>query len=307
MFASLTDKLITAFSQYIWPQHKLTHLMYRATRITWKPWKNWQMRWFVRKYDVNMNEAQQPILEEFSHFNAFFTRELKPQARPVDASMNALISPVDGRVSQIGTIVEDQLYQAKGTSFSLDTLLGGDANRAKPFHGGNFATLYLSPRDYHRIHMPMDGRLTQMVYVPGRLFSVSPRTTRTVPALFARNERVVCLFETAHGPLAVVLVGAMFVASMETVWEGVITPRHKRGIEIWDYTSARTRNIELRKGDELGRFNMGSTVILALAENTVAWPKDLDADSPVKMGQRLGTLTHSTTPKIIHSAFGSRT
>lgn len=290
MSSQFVDKIITLFSQRIWPQHALSRLMYFLTRATWAPWKNWQMRWFIDTYKVNMNEAVQSDYTRFSCFNEFFTRALKPEARPIAAAADALISPVDGHVSQIGHIVDGQLYQAKGATFSLETLLGGDPNRATAFDGGSFATVYLSPRDYHRIHMPMDGRLRQMIYVPGKLFSVSPRTTRAVPGLFARNERVVALFETAHGPLAVVLVGAVFVASMETTWAGVITPRERRGIEIWDYTSPHNPEVFLRKGDELGRFNMGSTVILALPKSTVEWHQELDAESPVQMGQQIGKL-----------------
>lgn len=291
MASHLVDKIITVFSQHIWPHHTLSRLMHFLTRVTWAPWKNWQMRWFIKTYNVNMDEPVQSDYLQFRNFNEFFTRALKADVRPIDPAADVLISPVDGRVSQIGQIVDGQLYQAKGTTFSLETLLGGEPARAAPFRKGSFATLYLSPRDYHRIHMPMDGRLTHMIYVPGKLFSVGPRTTRTVPGLFARNERVVALFETAHGPLAVVLVGALFVASIETTWAGVITPRERRGVEVWDYTAQHQPKIFLRKGDELGRFNMGSTVILALGPGALHWEPAIEAETALRMGQCLGQLT----------------
>ena len=215
------------------------------------------IRWFVRKYGVNMDEALSSDIASYASFNDFFTRALAPGARPLASS--DLICPVDGAISQFGPISGDQIFQAKGHRYSTTALVGGDAALAAQFKDGSFATLYLSPRDYHRIHMPCDGRLKQMIYVPGDLFSVNPITARGVPGLFARNERVVCVFESARGPFVLVLVGATIVGSMATVWHGVINPPRLPDVKTWNYAN---QVIDLKQGDEMGRFLLGSTVVM---------------------------------------------
>ena len=219
----------------------------------------------------------------------FFTRALKPEMRPIAGGANDIACPVDGTISQIGKIVENRLFQAKGRYFSLEALLGGSRDLANNFRNGQFATIYLSPRNYHRIHMPLPGNLKQMIHVPGRLFSVNPLTTRTVRSLFARNERVVCLFETPAGSMAMILVGAICVASIETVWAGAVTPYRPRGrLREWNYTD---KPVYLERGDEMGRFNMGSTVIVLFGPESSRWETALREDSAVKTGQLIGTVT----------------
>ncbi len=219
------------------------------------------IRWFVGRYQVNMAEALNPDLSSYATFNDFFTRALKPQARPLASA--DLICPVDGAISQFGGIERDQIFQAKGHSFSTTALVGGDADLAAQFQNGSFATLYLSPKDYHRIHMPCDGRLMRMIYVPGDLFSVNPTTARGVPRLFARNERVVCVFDTAQGPFVLALVGATIVGSMATVWHGVVNPPRSASVLEWRYDDP---NIAFKQGDEMGRFLLGSTVVMLFPE-----------------------------------------
>ncbi len=218
------------------------------------------IRRFVAKYQVNMAEAANPDIASYPSFNAFFTRALKPGARPLASA--DLICPVDGAISQFGAIERDQIFQAKGHRYSTTALVGGDAALAARFDNGSFATLYLSPRDYHRIHMPCDGRLVRMIHVPGDLFSVNPTTARGVPGLFARNERVVCVFESALGPFVLVLVGATIVGSMVTVWHGVVNPPRPGHLRQWDYPVDDQPAPELRRGDEMGRFLLGSTVVM---------------------------------------------
>ena len=221
------------------------------------------IRWFVRKYGVNMDEALNSDIASYASFNDFFTRALAPGARPLASA--DLICPVDGAISQFGPISGDQIFQAKGHRYSTTALVGGDAALAEQFRGGSFATLYLSPRDYHRIHMPCDGRLKQMIYVPGDLFSVNPTTARGVPGLFARNERVVCVFDSARGPFVLVLVGATIVGSMATVWHGVVNPPRLLDVKTWNYAD---QVVELKQGDELGRFLLGSTVVVLVPNAT---------------------------------------
>lgn len=284
--------MITALTQYTIPHRLLPRLMYTLTRARWRPWKNWQIRWFLRRYGVDMSIAEESDALSHPDFNTFFTRALHRSARPIDTHPSAIVSPVDGVVSEAGVIDGDQLLQAKGAYYSLTSLLGGSEERALPFMGGHFATLYLSPRDYHRIHMPVRGKLEEMIYVPGDLFSVNPRTARTVPRLFARNERVITVFQTACGPMALVLVGAMFVANIETVWAGIVAPRGPREILTWGYRHrhADAPAIVLDKGEEMGRFNMGSTVIVLFGPGAVDWTNELRAGHAVKMGQRIGTF-----------------
>jgi phosphatidylserine decarboxylase len=274
-------------SQYLLPHHLLSRLIGYAAdcRAAW--FKNRLIGWFAKQYQVDMSEAQVEDLEAFEHFNAFFTRALKPGARPLAQGPDAVLCPADGAVSQLGKIEHGRIFQAKGHSFSLVELLGGDTERANPFMGGAFATIYLSPKDYHRVHMPLAGTLKEMVYVPGRLFSVNQSTAENVPELFARNERVVCLFDTERGPMAVVLVGAMIVASIETVWAGLVTPP-KRSLKTFRYDEAARVPIVLDKGAELGRFKLGSTAIVLFGADQVQWAQELAAGSPVQMGQLLG-------------------
>ena len=220
------------------------------------------IRWFVGRYQVNMAEALNHDISSYTTFNAFFTRALKPDARPLASA--DLICPVDGAISQFGKIELDQIFQAKGHRFSTKALVGGDADLAGQFQNGSFATLYLSPKDYHRIHMPCDGRLKRMIYVPGDLFSVNPTTARGVPDLFARNERVVCVFDSAQGPFVLTLVGATIVGSMATVWHGVVNPPRSTSVREWRYDD---QHLVFKQGDEMGRFLLGSTVVMLFPEN----------------------------------------
>lgn len=283
--ASLIDYLLT-LPQYLLPQHLLSRLMHRLTRSRLRAWKDFQIQCFIRHYKVDMSIAAQTDPRIYSDFNSFFTRALKADARPITGSADDIVCPVDGVVSQIGNIREGIIFQAKGHDYSLEELLGGSKERAAPFNNGRFATLYLSPKDYHRIHMPLTGILQEMVYVPGRLFSVNSRTTRAVPNLFARNERVITMFETPAGPLALVLVGALFVASIETVWAGAVTPPFGQSIRHWDYGKGPASPVSLERGQEMGRFNMGSTVILLLSEG-VDWHPLIKPEAPVRMNQSL--------------------
>lgn len=281
----LVGDFLRAAPQYALPHHLLSAAMEKLARSRARWFKDPLIRWFSRAYRVDWEEAQFRSSGAYPTFNAFFTRELRPGARPVDPAPGAVVSPVDAAVSQVGTARGDTLLQAKGRTFDLGRLLGGGAARAAPFRGGSFATLYLSPRDYHRIHMPLAGTLREMVCVPGRLFSVSPATTRVVPELFARNERVAALFETEAGPLAMVLVGAVFVGSIETVWHGVVTPPRQREVRRWEYPAGA---VQLAKGQELGRFNMGSTVIVLFGKDAVRWRPDLAPGRRVRMGESVG-------------------
>jgi len=281
---SFWDKLLT-LPQYLIPQHSLSLIMCRLTRskVVW--FKKGFIHFIVAKYKVNVSEAEQTDLSQFDSFNAFFTRKLRAGVRPIAEGETVLASPVDGAISQIGDIQNNQIVQAKGRQYSVLELLGGDQALAQQFEQGQFATIYLSPRDYHRIHMPLAGTLKQMRYIPGKLFSVNPRTARAVPALFARNERVVTVFETEKGPIVMVLVGAIFVGSMETVWQGQITPPYSKDIQNWHYEGEQA--ISLKKGDEMGRFNMGSTVVMLLPKGMSKWQQDLKAAMPVQLGQAL--------------------
>jgi phosphatidylserine decarboxylase len=274
-------------SQYLLPHHLLSRLIGCAAECRAAWFKNRLITWFAKQYQVDMSEAQIEEPTAFEHFNAFFTRALKEGARPLDTTPGAILSPADGAVSQLGEIEHGRVFQAKGHSFSVLELLGGDSERASLFMGGEFATIYLSPKDYHRVHMPLAGTLREMVYVPGRLFSVNQTTAENVPELFARNERVVCLFDTERGPMAVVLVGAMIVASIETVWAGLVTPP-KRQLKTVRYDEAARAPISLDKGAELGRFKLGSTAIVLFGPDQVRWAETLGANSSVQMGQAIG-------------------
>ena len=242
------------------------------------------IRWFVARYGVDMAEAADPDVAHYASFNDFFTRALKPGARPLAAAQ--WICPVDGAISQFGAIERDQIFQAKGHHYSTAALVGGDAALAAQFEHGHFATLYLSPKDYHRIHMPCDGRLLRMIHVPGDLFSVNPTTARGVPGLFARNERVVCVFESAHGPFVLTLVGATIVGSMATVWHGVVNPPRSATLREWRYED---QHIALKQGDEMGRFLLGSTVVMLFPRGDLRFNPAWEPALPVRLGQVMAT------------------
>ena len=281
---SLLDRLSTGLLRML-PQHLLAAGMYRIARST-QPWlKDRLITRVIRHYRVDMAEAEQQDPAAYPSFNAFFTRALRPGVRPLAEGM--LVSPADGSVSQIGAIRGGSLLQAKGHDFGLLELLAGDRQKSEAFRDGLFATIYLSPRDYHRVHTPFAGTLESMVFVPGALFSVSEATTQLVPGLFARNERVICHFETALGPMAVILVGAIFVGSMETVWHGEVHGQRDQPTK-WVYQGAQRR--QFAAGDEIGRFNMGSTVIVLLPPGAVSSLEDLGPDDVVQVGQKLGRL-----------------
>ncbi|MBV1774340.1 phosphatidylserine decarboxylase [Burkholderiaceae bacterium DAT-1] len=278
----MSDKLFVAL-QYCLPKLALTRMAGWLANYRGKTVSQWAIRRFIQQYNVNMAEAAHPDPAYYGSFNEFFTRPLKEGARPIAES--PWVCPVDGAISQLGKIEGDQIFQAKGHQYSTQALLGGDAATAKRYENGQFATIYLSPRDYHRIHMPCDGTLTKMIYVPGDLFSVNPATARGVPGLFARNERVVCLFDTAYGPMALVLVGATIVGSMATTWHGVVNPPRPGEIREWDYTG---KGINLKKGEEMGRFLLGSTVVLCFPEAAgVQFQSDWRATRPTRMGETM--------------------
>jgi phosphatidylserine decarboxylase len=240
------------------------------------------IRWFVGKYAVNMSEAANADISSYLSFNDFFTRALKPEARPLANA--AWICPVDGAISQFGQIKDTQIFQAKGHHYSTTALVGGDAQLAEQFRNGSFATIYLSPRDYHRIHMPCDGRLLRMIYVPGDLFSVNPVTARGVPGLFARNERLVCVFDTPHGAMVLTLVGATIVGSMATVWHGVVNRSRQNTVREWHYADT-APPVTLKKGDEMGRFLLGSTVVMLFPAGPLHFNPEWQAGGPVQLGQ----------------------
>lgn len=271
---------------YVLPHHAISRLVFHATRLR-TPLAAPAIRWFARRYRVALAEAEHPDPAAYPTFNAFFTRALRPGARPITSDYNAVVSPVDGTVSAAGTLDETRILQAKGRDYSLIELLGGES-RAAPYRNGQFATLYLSPRDYHRIHMPVNGRVVHMTYVPGRLFSVAPHTVKTINRLFARNERVIVHFDTPLGSMAVVMVGAINVAAIETVWAGLVTPPPGKTLRETVYPLHGPGAVQLSRGEELGRFNMGSTVILLFSAKSMVWDAALAAGAPVLMGQVIG-------------------
>lgn len=281
------DKLLTSL-QYLVPQHLLSRLVGWLAETRIEAIKNAFISNFARHYQVNMSEAVQEDPLAYENFNAFFTRALKDDARPIDAASDSIVCPADGAVSQLGDINGDAVFQAKGHYYSLNELLGGDAERAKPFLNGKFATIYLSPKDYHRVHMPFTGTLREMIHVPGDLFSVNTRTAENVPRLFARNERVVAIFDTEIGPMAIVLVGAMIVASIETVWAGIVAPAKKQ-VHVTRYRAEASTPVVLEKGAELGRFRLGSTAIVCFGPQAAAWLPAFRDGTPTRMGERLGT------------------
>ena len=270
------------------PNHWISRITYWLTRLR-SPLAQPVIRLFIRLYEVNMDEALQEDPRAYSNFNAFFTRALKADARPIVGDNQAIVCPADGRISQLGAIRDGRIIQAKNHDFSVLELFADSNRRGAPFHQGTFCTIYLSPRDYHRVHMPVAGQLREMIYVPGRLVTVSTLATQTIPHLFARNERVVTIFETQRGPMAVVLIGALNVGAIETAWAGLITPPKGNRVYSIDYANI-DHPVKLERGQELGRFNMGSTVIVLFPRDVVSWTTQLGAESPVKMGQSLGKL-----------------
>lgn len=281
------DKLFV-LSQYITPQLGVSNLAGRLADNDRSPaLKNRVIKWFIGRYGVDMSEAAEPNPEAYATFNDFFTRELKPGIRPLADGEKTLVSPVDGAISQLGQVTGDRVFQAKGQSFSLSELLGGEEATTAPFADGEFSTIYLSPKDYHRIHMPMAGTLRQMIHVPGKLFSVNPVTAENVPNLFARNERVVCIFDTASGPMALVLVGAMIVGSVETRWAGVVVPGSR---QVTSTLYEGEQAITFDKGEEMGRFRLGSTVIVVMPKGAVSWNSNQVAGKTVRMGEAFGAL-----------------
>lgn len=275
--------------QYLTPKHALSRLVgaFAAARAGW--FTQLFIRWFIRQYKVDMSEAIHESPSHYKTFNDFFTRYLKPESRPLQASeAHQFAHPVDGAISQLGDISDGRIFQAKGHDYSLTELLGGDPRDAHTFKNGEFATIYLAPKDYHRIHMPCDGVLRKMIYVPGDLFSVNPLTAANVPNLFARNERVVAIFDGEFGKFAMVLVGATIVASIGTVWAGTVTPPTGKHVHSWDYPASGDQAIRLKKGEEMGHFKLGSTVVLTFPEDTIDFDDDLGPLSVTRMGQVLG-------------------
>lgn len=279
----MPDRL-AVLPQYLLPKRALTSLAGRFASARAGTRTTAAIRRFVARYKVDMSEAENPDIASYATFNDFFTRALRTGARPIaDAPA---VCPVDGAVSQFGRIDRDQIFQAKGHRYSTTALLGGDAQEAARFADGSFATIYLSPRDYHRIHMPCDGRLRRMIYVPGTLFSVNPLTARGVPGLFARNERVVCLFDTPLGSMALVLVGATIVGSMATVWHGTVNPPRTAGLRQWTYEDG--PEVLLRKGEEMGRFMLGSTVVLLFEPGALRFADTWEPARAVRLGEPMG-------------------
>ncbi len=273
---------LAVLPQYLIPKQALTALAGKFASARAGHTTTAVIRWFVQRYQVNMAEAANPDIASYATFNEFFTRPLKPGARPL--AQAEWVCPVDGAISQFGAIERDQIFQAKGHRYSTTALVGGDATLAAQFQDGHFATIYLSPRDYHRIHMPCDGSLRRMIYVPGDLFSVNPTTARGVPGLFARNERVVCVFDTAHGPMVLALVGATIVGSMATVWHGLVNP--PRPGRLWE-KSYESGAVTLRQGEEMGRFMLGSTVVLLFPKSEMAFNAQWQSATPVRLGEAM--------------------
>ena len=278
---TVSDRL-AVLPQYLLPKQALTRFAGWVASARGGPMTTRLIAWFVRRYRVNMAEAADPDIRNYETFNEFFTRALKVDARPLERCQ--LVCPVDGAISQFGDIAQDQIFQAKGHHYSTTALVGGDASLAARFDNGSFATLYLSPRDYHRIHMPCDGRLMRMIHVPGALFSVNPTTARGVPGLFARNERVVCVFESEQGPFVLVLVGATIVGSMATVWHGVVNPPRRRDVREWTYVH---QPVQLAQGEEMGRFLLGSTVVMLFPKGRTTFNPAWSPGAPIRLGEKM--------------------
>ena len=277
---------LAVLHQYLLPKKTLTELMGWLASAEAGALTTGVIRWFVKRYQVDMSQAAEPDITRYRSFNDFFTRAMKPDARPLARA--DLLCPIDGAVSQCGRIERDQIFQAKGHRYTTTALLAGDAALARQFYDGEFCTLYLSPKDYHRVHMPCAGRLRRMVYVPGDLFSVNPTTARGVPGLFARNERVVCVFEGERGPFVMVLVGATVVGSMATVWHGLVNPPRRPRVHEWTYADD---PVVLKQGDEMGRFLLGSTVVMLFPRDCMRFNPSWAPELPVRMGEAMAAYT----------------
>lgn len=279
--------------QYILPKHLLSRLVGKFAAAEAGSLTTAAIKLFIKRFNVDMSEALHPEPTHYKTFNEFFTRPLAPEARHIAEGDEVLIHAVDGAVSQFGDIQQDSIFQAKGHNYSLTTLLGGKPKLAKPFKDGKFATVYLAPKDYHRIHMPIDGTLTDMVYVPGDLFSVNPLTAQNIPGLFARNERVIAFFDTPVGKMAMVLVGATIVASIETVWSGTVTPPAGKNVQHWQYDKDSEASVILKKGDEMGRFKLGSTIVVCFEKDSIEF-ENLTAGMTTRLGEPFArTTTHA--------------
>ncbi|MDX2456740.1 MAG: archaetidylserine decarboxylase [Gammaproteobacteria bacterium] len=287
--ASLPD-LLKSWPLAVLPHQLLSRLVRSATRWRASYWKTPLIRLFIRHFSVDLSEAEAANAEDYADFNSFFTRALKPGTRTFPDAPQAIASPVDGHVSQAGDIRAGRLIQAKGRGYSLTALFGDNRQNTADFENGKFATLYLSPRDYHRIHMPCRGELLETTYVPGRLFSVAPHTTRAIPGLFTRNERLVTRFDTPAGPMALIMVGAIFVSCMETVWGGLVNPSMGMRLQRNRFDQGNCPAVKLQRGEEMGAFNMGSTVILLFGPDRIDWVNDLQPGSPVRLGQIVGNI-----------------
>ena len=275
------------FLQYVLPKHLVSVLAGKLADVK-TPWvKNNFIKRFAKAYNIDMSNAIEPELTKYACFNDFFTRAIDLNSRPINTDQRSFCSPVDGAMSQFGKITQGEIVQAKNHSYSALELLGGDQRHAELFEQGEFCTIYLAPKDYHRIHMPCDGKLTEMLHVPGQLFSVNPLTAQNVPKLFARNERVVCLFDTEFGKMAMVLVGATIVGSIETVWEGNITPPTRKQIKRWQYQEG---EVSLAKGEEMGRFKLGSTVVLLMENKDWQWDESIELEKSLVLGQKLVSI-----------------
>ncbi len=287
--------------QYIMPKHAISRLVgkFAAAEAGWLTTK--AIKAFINAYGINMAEAKLKNAEDFATFNDFFTRELAEGARTIDQDKMTLCYPVDGAISQQGDIVAGQLIQAKGFNYSLTSLLGGDEKTAAPFQGGKFSCIYLAPKDYHRIHMPMAATLREMIYVPGDLFSVNPLTANNVPDLFARNERVVAIFDTEFGQLAMVLVGATIVASIETTWAGTVTPPAGKDIFRWSYPATGVDAIHFKKGDEMGRFKLGSTVVSTFSPNMIEFNENAGPETVTRLGEHYADIIHQAETESVKS------
>jgi phosphatidylserine decarboxylase len=281
----MKSKRLALAIQHVVPQHALTWFAGWLSSRRWRWWKNWQINFLIKRYGANLDEALVTDLEKYPDFNSFFTRHLKPDLRPIAAGMNIIVSPVDGCVSQLGDIQNQTVFQAKGFDYSLTALLGGEAALAQHFTNGKFATVYLAPKDYHRVHIPFGGTLRETIYIPGKLFSVSQQTVNSVPELFSRNERLVCIFETTLGPMAVIFVGAMMVGNIVTSWN-----KAPASLKIQRLSYNLATPLMFTKGAELGFFTMGSTVILLFPQGKIDWESALHEESTVKMGQPIAKI-----------------
>lgn len=281
------DNYLFILFQYLAPKKLISEIIGFFAKSQNYYIKTFFIKNFQKTYNVNLKEAIYEDVELYSSFNSFFTRELKPESRPIDENINSIICPADGVVSQIGNINSGKIIQAKGIYFNLLSFLGNDKEYFKKFKDGLFSTIYLSPKDYHRVHMPIDGKLSKMVYIPGKLFSVNKITTRSVKNLYSINERLVCFFDTVRGPMSVVLVGAMIVSGITVQWEKSICSK-KGKIKRFIYPSIGKDSVFLKKGDEIGRFMLGSTVVICFGKNKINWSSNISINSVVKMGQRVG-------------------